>query len=257
VEIVIVTLTTDFGGHYVGIMKGVIKRIAPTAEVIDLGTDVQPFDVKGGAFVLYSSYKYFPPGTVHVAVVDPGVGSERRAIAVRSRNYYFVGPDNGVLIPAAREDGVVEMREISNRELFLEDISSTFHGRDIFSPVAAFLANGGEFEKVGGKVEIVKDLEFFREVSEGRAEGEVLFVDRFGNLVTSLIEGDLAEKECVIEFEGKRLRARHARTYSEGREGEILIIKGSSGHYEISVREGSAKEVTGLGVGRRFAILDP
>ncbi|MEM4204437.1 MAG: SAM-dependent chlorinase/fluorinase, partial [Candidatus Methanomethylicaceae archaeon] len=113
----IVTLTTDFGGHYVGIMKGVIKRIAPSVEVIDLGTDVQPFDVKGGAFVLYSSYKYFPAGTVHVAVVDPGVGSDRMAIAVRSRNYYFVGPDNGVLMPAAKDDGVVEVREISNSRL--------------------------------------------------------------------------------------------------------------------------------------------
>ncbi|MBC7113336.1 MAG: SAM-dependent chlorinase/fluorinase [Candidatus Methanomethyliales bacterium] len=253
----IVTLTTDFDGHYVGIMKGVIKRIAPRVEVIDLGTDVQPFDVKGGAFVLYSSYKYFPSGTVHVVVVDPGVGSERRAIAVKSRNYYFVGPDNGVLVPAAREDGVVEIREISNRELFLEEISSTFHGRDIFSPVAAFLANGGEFEKVGGKIDNVKELEFFRTVGEGRAEGEVLFVDRFGNLVTSLLEGDLTKKEYVIEFEGKRLRARCVMTYSEGREGEILIIKGSSGHYEISIREGSAKEVTGLTVGRRFAIVDP
>ena len=254
----IVTLTTDFGGHYVGIMKGVIKRIAPSIEVIDLGTDIQPFDVKGGAFVLLSSYKYFPPGTVHVAVVDPGVGSERMAIAVRGRNYYFVGPDNGVLMPAAREDGLVEIREISNRKLLLEEISCTFHGRDIFAPVAAFLAKGGDFAEVGRRVEKVKDLEFFRAVKGVRAEGEVLFVDRFGNIVTSLMEGDLRTKEeFVIEAQGKRFRARRVTNYSEGREGEILIIKGSSGHYEISLREGSAKELIGLSVGGRFAILDP
>ncbi|MEM3365515.1 MAG: S-adenosyl-l-methionine hydroxide adenosyltransferase family protein [Candidatus Methanomethyliaceae archaeon] len=252
----IVTLTTDFGGHYVGIMKGVIKRIAPSVEVIDLGTDVQPFDVKGGAFVLYSSYKYFPAGTVHVAVVDPGVGSDRMAIAVRSRNYYFVGPDNGVLMPAAKDDGVVEVREISNSRLLLEEVSRTFHGRDVFAPVAAFLAKGGEFAEVGGRIEKIKDLEFFRVVGKGRAEGEVVFVDRFGNLVTSLKEGDLEPKdECVIKIRGKSFRARYVRTYSEGREGEILIIKGSSGHYEISIREGSAKELTGLSVGGRFAIL--
>lgn len=251
----IVTLTTDFGGHYVGIMKGVIKKIAPNAEVIDLGTDVPPFDVKSGAFVLYSSYKYFPQGTVHVAVIDPGVGSKRMAIAVRSKNYYFVGPDNGVLMPAAKEDGVIEIREISNRKLFLGEISDTFHGRDIFAPVAAFLAKGGEFKEVGGKVECVKEVSFFSAKGEGKVEGEVIFVDRFGNLVTSLTEIDFRNRELVVEANGKEFVARCVRTYSEGDAGEFLIVKGSSGHYEISLKEGNAKELTGLGVGSRFSIL--
>ncbi|MGC8937142.1 MAG: SAM hydrolase/SAM-dependent halogenase family protein [Candidatus Methanomethylicaceae archaeon] len=251
----IVTITTDFGGHYVGIMKGVIKKIAPSAELIDLGTDVPPFDVKGGAFVLYSSYKYFPKGTVHLAVVDPGVGSDRMAIAAKSKNYYFVGPDNGVLMPAAKDDGVLEIREISNKELFLKEISGTFHGRDIFAPVAAFLAKGGDFEEVGRRVEKVKGLDFFKAKREGKVEGEVLFVDRFGNVVTSLMEGDLGEhEEFVLEAKERTHRMRLVRTYSDGKSGEILLIKGSSGHYEISLKEGSALETTGLTPGSRFVI---
>lgn len=145
---VLVTLTTDFGGHYLGIMKGVIKSRSPAAEVVELSSEVEPFDVKGAAFVLYSSYRYFPRGTIHVVVVDPGVGSARKAIAVRTKNYTFIGPDNGVLIPASNDDGIVEVREITNKTLLLREISSTFHGRDVFAPVAAFLAGGGKLEEV-------------------------------------------------------------------------------------------------------------
>ncbi len=250
-----VTLTTDFGGHYLGIMKGVIKKIAPVVDVIVLSSNVPPFDVKSGAFVLYSSYRFFPIGTVHVAVVDPGVGSERRAVAIKSKNYFFVGPDNGILIPAAREDGIVEVREITNRGLFLEVVSSTFHGRDVFAPVAAFLASGGKFEEVGRVTEGYEKVEFFKTKREGRVECEVVFVDCFGNLVTSLKEGDIVlNKEVTAEVWGRAYQMRHVRTYSEGRRGELLILKGSSGHYEVSMREGSARKLLGLGVGGKLSI---
>jgi len=120
--LVLITLTTDFRWHYVGIMRGVIRSLSSSAEVVELSSEVEPFDVKGAAFVLYSSYRYFPRGTIHVAVVDPGVGSARKAIAVRTKNYTFIGPDNGVLIPASRDDGIVEVREITNRSLFLKEV---------------------------------------------------------------------------------------------------------------------------------------
>ncbi|MGQ9759238.1 MAG: SAM hydrolase/SAM-dependent halogenase family protein [Candidatus Methanomethylicaceae archaeon] len=252
-----VTLTTDFGGHYVGIMKGVIKRIAPVVEVIEISSDIPPFDVKSGAFVLYSSYRFFPSRTVHVAVIDPGVGSERRAVAIKSRNFFFVGPDNGVLVPAAKDDGIVEVREVTNRRLFLEEVSSTFHGRDIFVPVAAFLAKGGRFEEVGGRVEEFKGMDFFKMRKDGGIECEVVFVDRFGNLVTSLRGEDVKlEGEVVAEVEGKAYRMRYVGTYSDGERGELLILRGSSGHYEVSLREGSARDLTGMNVGSRMLFVN-
>jgi len=137
----VITLLTDFGtrDYFVASMKGVILSINPDAVVIDITHDVPSFNVLKAAFILWATYRYYPRGTVHVVVVDPGVGTSRRALAIRSRNYYFIGPDNGVLTMAAEDDGVVEVREISNRSVMLGEVSSTFHGRDIFAPAAAHI----------------------------------------------------------------------------------------------------------------------
>jgi S-adenosylmethionine hydrolase len=252
--LVLITLTTDFRGHYLGIMRGVIKSRSPFAEIVDLSSDVEPFDVKGGSFVLYSSYRYFPHGTIHVAVVDPGVGSARKAMVIRTKNYTFVGPDNGILIPAAMEDGIVEVREITNKTLLLKRVSSTFHGRDVFAPVAAFLAGDGKLEEVGKKLGSFERLEFFKGFRDGAINCEVIFVDRFGNLTLSIKKEDVELNGNVEVKIGDRTHwARRVVTYADGAEGLVLLV-GSAGFYELAVRNGSASELLRVLVGDRIAI---
>ncbi|HRU81512.1 MAG TPA: SAM-dependent chlorinase/fluorinase, partial [Candidatus Methanomethylicus sp.] len=186
----IVTLTTDFHGHYVGVMKGVIKSLSPATEVIDLSTEVEPFGLKGGAFILCSSYKYFPKGTIHLVVVDPGVGTSRKAIVIKTKNYIFVGPDNGVMAPAAEEDGILEVYEIGKGFIERREVAPTFNGRDIFAPVAAYLADGGNLKELGKQLHRFERVEFKRTVGGDFVFGEVIYADMFGNLTTSIREQD-------------------------------------------------------------------
>ncbi|MCX8169895.1 MAG: SAM-dependent chlorinase/fluorinase [Candidatus Methanomethyliaceae archaeon] len=253
----LITLTTDFGSPYVGIMKGVIKSIFKDVEIIEISSDVPPFDIKSGAFVLYSSYKFFPKGTIHIAIVDPGVGSERKAIAIRTRNFYFIGPDNGILIPAAKEDGIMEIREINIDRIPMpvEKPSSTFHGRDIFAPAAACLAKGIKFEEIGNIIDKYKNLEFFKIINGNIIECEVIFIDRFGNLILSIGEKDIfIERGVELEFQGSKYYLKNVRTYYDVNKGELMIVKGSSGFYEVSIREGSAKDLLNANVGSRIRI---
>lgn len=248
----LITIVTDFGSPYVGIMKGVIKSIYKDVEIIEISSDVPPFDIKSGAFILYSSYKFFPKGTIHVAIVDPGVGSERKAIAIKTKNFYFIGPDNGILMPAAKEDGIVEIREINIDKISIpvEEPSSTFHGRDIFAPAAACLAKGLKFEEIGNAINNYKDLEFFKVIKGDIIECEVIFIDRFGNLILSIREKDVSIKRGVeLELQGGRYYLKKVRTYYDVNKGELIIVKGSSDFYEISIREGSAKDLLNVNVG--------
>ncbi len=247
---VVVTLTADFRGHYIGIMKGVIKSLAPSAEVIELSTEVAPFMVKEGAFVLYSSYRYFPRGTIHVAVVDPGVGSGRRALAVRTRNHAFVGPDNGVLSLAALDDGVLEVREITRFPS-----SRTFDGRDVFAPAAAHIAGGGGLDGLGREIgtnDFVR-LELIAERAGRSVFCEVISADRFGNLTLSLRGEEGGLGDCELVAGGRSFGLRRAGSYSEGGGGLMLIV-GSAGFYEIAAREGSAAAITGATVGSRVEL---
>ncbi|MDH7556777.1 MAG: SAM-dependent chlorinase/fluorinase [Candidatus Methanosuratincola sp.] len=250
----IVTLTTDFGGHYAGIMKGVLKRIAPQAEVIDLTHDVEAWDVRSAAFVLLSSYKYFPDGTVHVVVVDPGVGTSRRAIAIRTRRYFFVGPDNGVLYPASEEDGVEEAFEISNPEFMLKEVSSTFQGRDVFAPAAAMIASGRPISDSGKRIDRWEGLEFWRIVGSRSADCEVVYEDRFGNLTLSLRGCDVElNGDVELVAGGRRFVAAKVRTFSDLKGGLGLLV-GSAGFYEIVANRGSARSLTGARVGSRVSL---
>ncbi len=242
----IVTLTTDFGltDHYVGVMKGVILSICPTAKVVDLTHGVEPQQIEQGAFFLAQGYRYFPEGTVHVAVVDPGVGTSRRCLYAEADGHYFVAPDNGVLTYAL--DGTeaqVYGMEIGFGSEFTA--SRTFHGRDFFAPLAASIVKRGGLNARG---EPTQDYERLRPLepelrSSGRWRGRVLNVDRFGNLVTNLTPDMLAldEYPFVIRI-GDAEITRFFETYADAETDEPFAIVGSAGYIEISVQEASAAE---------------
>jgi len=245
----ILTLTTDFGlsDHYVGVMKGVILGICPDAQIVDISHQVSPYAMGEGAFTIAQAYRYFPPGTVHVVVVDPGVGSARRPILVAAAGQFFVGPDNGVFgMIFARERH--EVRLIQNRQYFREQVSHTFHGRDIFAPVAAHLAAGVAPPLIGEILaNYVRPL-FANPRRRGRTwEGEVLKVDHFGNVITNFLADDFPALE-ELTVGGARAR-RLVSSYSEAADGELVVIGGSSGYLEISLNQGSAAEKIGCRAG--------
>ena len=191
----VITLTTDFGTRdwFVGTMKGVIASIAPRSTVVDLTHDLPPGDIRGGAFALAASHRFFPKGTIHVAVVDPGVGSRRKAIAVQTAKGVFVGPDNGVLSWALAKEKIRAIHALENEAYFLQPVSRTFHGRDIFAPVAAHLSRGVPIQKLGPALKDFVRLDWPEpRVRRGGFEGEVVYIDRFGNAITNL-EGGLVE----------------------------------------------------------------
>ena len=240
-----ITLTTDFGSsdHFVGTMKGVILGIAPRARIVDITHEIAPYSILEAAFVIAQAWRYFPKGTIHVVVVDPGVGSARRAILCEAEGQFFVAPDNGVLsmiYDAARH----RVRAISNEKFFLKKVSKTFHGRDVFAPAAAHLANGVAPAKLGKLI-----LDYARD--KRAPGGVVLKIDRFGNLITSLHADefpDLAHRPIELRVGPKRVR-KLASTYAETKVGELFAIVGSSGYIEVAVNQGSAAKMLGVGVG--------
>jgi len=264
----VITLTTDFGtaDGYVGVMKGVMLSIAPGVRLVDLSHEVPPQDVRRAAFVLYTAVPFFPPDTVHLAVVDPGVGTDRRAIAVQVPQGFLVGPDNGLftyVLAEAEEWRAVELRDPAYR---LPQVSGTFHGRDIFAPAAAHLARGVPMERLGPPVPDPVLLPLPRlEVREDRLEGEVLYIDRFGNVVTSIGRlrwaGNglvldaafrraapplrLAAAGAVVKVGGRTIQGVR-RTYGEVAVGESLALVGSTGFLEIAVRQGDAARTLGV-----------
>jgi S-adenosyl-L-methionine hydrolase (adenosine-forming) len=242
----IITLLTDFGlsDTYVGQVKGVLLSIDPQAQCVDLSHGVPAQDVRTGAFLLWSAVEAFPAGSIHLAVVDPGVGSSRRPIAVRSaRGDAFVGPDNGVLVPAVeRLGGNAEAVVLDRPAYWRPRPSSTFHGRDIFAPVAARLANGVPLKELGS---LVDRLERPFEIPQPRWEGailrgEVVHVDGFGNLVTNIHRTALPPR-FDVEIRGRRIAMQHH--YEAAGEGELLALLGSSDLLEVSVRRGNAAAV--------------
>lgn len=250
----IITLTTDFGlrDPYAGIMKGVILGINPEARLVDLTHEIIPHDVLEAALALESALRFFPQGSIHLAVVDPGVGSARRALALSARGQLFVGPDNGLfsfLFAEPKWSAVA----LEAHEYRLSAVSRTFHGRDVFAPAAAHLSLGVSLERLGRPLSDPVRVAWPEPRREGDAlVGEVLHVDRFGNLVTSLREADLAElgpeEGWVVEMAGRPIGT-PVKSFSEGLAGEPAAILGSSGRLEIFVREGNARALLGVGRG--------
>ena len=247
-----ITLLTDFGldNWFVGAMKGVIRNINPTVEIIDISHSVKNFNVHAGAFVLKNSCRFFPEGTIHVAVVDPGVGSERAAVMVETENYFFIAPDNGVLSYALDTENVRRFIRLENEKFFLSTISSTFHGRDIFAPVAAHLAAGIDPAEFGPELDKIVRLPKSEPhpLSSKELLGCVICIDNFGNLITNISKSDLEKfpaksKSGLIRIS---IRDREIRkissSYTDGAEGEPIALIGSSDYLEIAVNKGNAAE---------------
>jgi S-adenosylmethionine hydrolase len=249
----IITLTTDFGlfDPYVGIMKGVILGIAPEAVLVDITHDVPAQDVVAGALALEAVCEFFPAGTIHVAVVDPGVGSGRAAVAVETEFCYFVGPDNGLFTAALARALLSRAVRLTNPAYHRRPVSATFHGRDIFAPVAAHLAAGAAFETLGDPLTELVTLDLPRPVARADSlELHVVHVDRFGNLIT-----DLTADSFILDFGRARLHIGGreivgiSRTYADAAQGQPVACFGSSGRLEIGVRDGSAAETLRAGTG--------
>jgi len=240
-----ITLLSDFGDVYPASMKGVILGIDPGANIVDITHSIPRHDIRAGAFILMATAKYYPSGTVHIAVVDPGVGTKRRAIAVRAESrdveaQFFIGPDNGLLIPAAKSIGEIKVYEISNRALFRENISGTFHGRDIFAPIGAYISKGIGIEKVGERINDFKILDFGKgKKIKDSLQGEVIYIDIFGNIITNFF-GKSVDFQSGDELMVDKRKVIFSSSYGFCEEGDPLALVGSHGYLEIAVNMGSA-----------------
>ncbi len=259
----VITLTTDFGtnDHFVGAMKGVIVDIAPDAQIVDISHAVQAYDVLDGALAISQAYSYFPNGTIHLVVVDPGVGTARRPILASSDAHFFVAPDNGVLSMVYAREERMHVRHITSEHYFRMPVSNTFHGRDIFAPVAAYLAKQVDSHKFGDEIE---DYVKFaapkpKATEKGRMRAVVLKVDRFGNLITNLTPQDApaifapgAKFKITV---GNKEITRICQFYAEGKPGEVFGIIGSMGFLEIVANRGAASQLSGAGKGAEVSIF--
>jgi S-adenosyl-L-methionine hydrolase (adenosine-forming) len=259
-----ITFTTDFGvtEHYVGVMKGVIYNIHPAAQVADITNGVQSFDLLDGALAISQAYSYFPKNTVHVVVVDPGVGGSRRPILATVGDHLFVAPDNGVLSLVYEREERVSVRHITAEHYFHHPVSNTFHGRDIFAPVAAHLSKGVEVDKFGD--EIVDFVRFLTPKPKASGAGSwkavVLKTDKFGNLMTSITPNDIPElfalptpafKITVGKTEVTQLHS----SYVHGAPGEVFAVLGSAGFLEISANRSSAARLAGADKGTEVSVV--
>jgi S-adenosylmethionine hydrolase len=252
----IITLTTDFGDHdpYVGIMKGVILGVAPDARLVDITHQIPPQNIDEAAFALENARPFFPPGTVHLAVIDPGVGSERRPILVTTDRETYVGPDNGLLSFALALPGS-QAWTLDRPEYWLPEVSRTFHGRDIFAPVAARAALGASPGELGTRIDdpVRRTLLRAEQSRNGEITGHVIHVDRFGNLMTNIPGAWLAGQAWTCEIAGVLVRG-PVSTYAAAPPGELLLLVSSNGAAEIAAREASAAERLGASGGTRVRL---
>jgi len=260
----VVTITTDFGStdHFVGVMKGVILNINPEAQIVDLCHHVNSYDIFDAAFILAQSYRYFPSDTIHLVVVDPGVGTARRPLLARTMEYKFVAPDNGVLSLIYEREENVEVRHITADHYSLNPVSQTFHGRDIFAPVVGWLTKGVEVDKFG---DTITDYAKFaspkpKRVNETLVKGVTIRIDKFGNIITNITPEDVPQlfaenpppfKIIINQAEITRLNL----AYSMGKPQEIFAIVGSSGFLEICTNRGSAAKTLNVNRGAEVGVM--
>jgi S-adenosyl-L-methionine hydrolase (adenosine-forming) len=258
----LIVFLTDFGwsGIYLGVVKGAILSINPELRIFDLCHDVQPHNIRQAAFLLKTSYTYFPNGTIFLSVVDPGVGSERKPIAVKTRNYYYVNPDNGLLSFVLEEDKPEKIVVLDKPQYFRDFVSSTCHARDIFGPVAAHLSTGADISKIGSEIHLPQLVHlqglYSEVIQNGLWQGEIIHIDRFGNLVTSINQSVFLEQgydaaHWTFRLGDMVIKGLH-NTYSNVQEGHFLAYIGSSGFLEIGVRDGNAAATSKATLGKKI-----
>lgn len=254
----IITLTTDFGykDPFVGEMKGVILSINQSINLVDITHGIEPHNIEEGAFIIGSSYKYFPSGTIHIAVVDPAVGSERRCIIVEADGHYFVGPDNGIFSYVMSFSQKVKVISITNEKYVLSKDSPTFQGRDVFAPVAAWLSKGVDLKEFGVSIDDYKRFEILLPKIEGdKISGQVIYIDRFGNAVTNITKEDLHKLagQFFVNMDEKIIRP--VKNYSQALENNLHCLINSSGYLELFVNKASASRLFGIYKGREVIAL--
>ena len=259
----LITLTTDFGlnDHFVGTIKGILLGIAPDARIVDISHSVQAFDVLDGALTISQAYSYFPSGTVHMVIVDPGVGSARRPILATTERHHFVAPDNGVLsLMYAREERL-SVRHVTAEHYYLQPVSNTFHARDIFSPIAAYLAKGVDPDRFGSEItDFVRFAAPRPKAVDGMLRGVILKVDRFGNLITNVTAQDApalfgANPPAFKILAGKREITEIHAAYADGAPGEVFAILNSMGYLEIAANRTAATQLLGIGKGGEVNVV--
>lgn len=253
----IITLMTDFGDMdpYVGILKGVIYNIFPYVKIVDISHNIPPQNIWQANWTIEASYHFFPKGTIHACVVDPTVGSKRKSILIESKNYYFIGPDNGIFTSILEKEELINIIELTEERYWLQDVSQTFHGRDIFAPVAAYLAKGISVKEFGNQLQEdgltkLPSNNFVK--SEKSCIGYVKHIDRFGNIFTNIPQAHLPQKIQgrikSADFNGL------VSSYSEAEPNKLCAIKSSNGYVEIFIKEGNAAKSTTSKVGDKVEI---
>jgi len=257
----LITLLTDFGtaDYFVGAMKGVILTINPEARIVDITHEIPPQDILSGAFTLSSVYKNFPKGTIHVGVVDPGVGSARRAILVEAGHQLFVGPDNGLFSFIYEREAGARVFHVTNEDYFRNPASATFHGRDIFAPTAGALSNGVAPEELGVEIrDYVRLAEINPKLAgEGYIEAAIIHIDRFGNCITNLthdrLTQEMIERGVTLTINGQEIKT-FRRFFAEENEGAPFAIWGSAGFLEIAINRASAAKMLGVRTGQLIRV---
>ena len=262
----VITLLTDFGtrDEYVGLMKGVILSIHPSATIVDITHQIGSQDIVQAAYAIHSSYRYFPAHSIHLIVVDPGVGTSRSLLALEIQHHYFVAPDNGILSMLLDEAPVTELVKITNPEYFLNTVSTTFHGRDIIAPVGAYIAQGVELRQFGdrlapGDAVRISDL-LARKTADGRITGKIITVDHFGNLISNINSSMLLQNDSIEQIKNPLIQiGSHTiqglgRTYADGQSQKPMALIGSRGFLEIAVPGDNAARLLKAGKGERVLV---
>jgi S-adenosylmethionine hydrolase len=259
----IIALLTDFGfkDPYVSEMKGVILSINRNAKIIDITHEIEKYNIQLGAFILASAAKFFPKGTIYLAVVDPGVGAERKALLIDANGDFFIGPDNGLLVLAAKEKGITNIYHLLNVKYFRREVSSTFHGRDIFAPVAAYLSLGVPPKEFGEPITEYEEPSFIEaEVKEEKILSEVLYIDSFGNIITNISFSHLEKINISLgdwinlKIKNKNYKVKFSKSYFSVDKGELLALIGSHNFLELAVNLGNAAEKLKVKVGDKIIL---
>ncbi len=253
----VVTFLTDFGlrDHFVAAMKGVMLSINPDLRLVDISNLVPPQDIFTGAFTLGKAWEYFPAGTIHLAIVDPGVGAARKGLVVSANAHYFVAPDNGILTYIFEAYPSFEAFEITADHYYRKPVSSTFHGRDIFAPIAAWISRGIPLAQIGVELRDPYRLQLpaLQRVKDTLIQGQILAVDQFGNLITNLMPMDVPRPFKILA--GQREITSLRKTYQEGAPGEVFVVPGSTGYLEIAVKDGSAASMLKIKTGSPIGVI--